>query len=69
MPDDEMITHRAGADLRWFDGNVVHAVEGTHQDGIEVFWTLCHHDLPVGAVTDEERPVTCPECLAAARAG
>jgi hypothetical protein len=66
MSGNSTITQNAGGDLRWFDGDVVHAVEGSVQNGSAVFWTLCHRDLPPGAVTDENRRVTCPRCLDAA---
>jgi hypothetical protein len=62
----DIIDKMAGAPMRWNDGNVVHSVEGTRDgDGMLVLWTLCHHDVPEGAVLDHRSVVTCKVCLKA----
>ncbi len=65
MNDTLPLTQNAGRELRWHDGRDVHRVEGTDSSGAAVFRTRCGRNLPKGAVTDEERPVTCPVCLEA----
>ena len=54
----------AGKPLRWTDGPIVHAVQGTRgSEEVPLLWTLCQRDVPDGDAVDEDLTVTCPACL------
>lgn len=54
----------SGKPLRWNDGAIVHAVQGTRSSaGEPMLWTFCQRDVPDGEAVDEDVTVTCPACL------
>ncbi len=53
-----------GLPLRFNDGSLVHAVQGSVVQGdILLLWTLCLHDVPADAAVTGDLQVTCVNCL------
>ncbi len=67
IPADEIFREIDGDPIRWQDENgTLHAVEGTAlHDDIELYWTLCGHDIEGGMFVLSEVDtdgLDCPAC-------